>query len=250
MPRIESAAAPLAAARRVVTANNPQVPTNLVVFNFTDREYKGVPGTADEHVVTHFALSGSVMHMDTEDAAEQKAWEKAYRAMIEERRRDKTRAAHEEGKEVSETDLDDELQRNQFNFSERAAQMYSAGFKTRVISTVPPETSEASGSMTQWQLYDAYVAEYERLVMQAAADKAASGAGRTAAGGSGGGAGVSAAAAAVSGAASGTVRVASAVRQRVVVACRCIRVRSCRSHAAGSRRRRRRGGRCWRRRRS
>jgi len=190
-----SLARPHLAACSVVTANNPQVPTNLVVFNFTDREYKGVPGTADEHVATHFALAGSIMHADTEDAAEQKAWEKAYRAMIDERRRDKVRAAQEEGKEVADTDLDDELQRNQFNFSERAAQMYSAGHKSRVVSTVPPETADAGGSMTQWQLYDAYVAEYDRLLLQAAADKAASGAGRTAGGPT---TGVSAAAAAVS----------------------------------------------------
>ena len=47
------------------------------------------------------------------------------------------------------------LQRNQFNFTERAAQTYVNPLKTRVISTLPPETGRASGLMTQWALYDA-----------------------------------------------------------------------------------------------
>jgi hypothetical protein len=43
------------------------------------------------------------------------------------------------GKELSEGDLDDDLQRNQFNFTERAVQCYTQPIKTRVVSTTPPE---------------------------------------------------------------------------------------------------------------
>ncbi|RYG42583.1 hypothetical protein EON68_01640, partial [archaeon] len=199
-----------------MTANNPQVPSNLVVYNFVDKEYKvrcctvlvrtractprvlsgarphaatracarmsrrgpenvqGVPGSADEHIAAHLTLVGGVMHTDSEDAAEQRSWEKAYRSTVEERRRDRLRAAQEEGKELSEMDLDDDLQRNQFNFTERAAQTYTATIKSRVISTVPPETSQSSGQMTQWLMYDAYMAEYDRLAALAAAEKAGS----------------------------------------------------------------------------
>lgn len=47
------------------------------------------------------------------------------------------------------------VQRNQFNYSERAAQTYTNPLKTRVISTLPPETGRTAGNMTQWALMDA-----------------------------------------------------------------------------------------------
>lgn len=94
-----------------MTANNPQVATNVVVYNFEDREFKGVPGSTDEHVAFHVSLEGSVMHNDSEDAAEQHAHEKEYRSQVEERRRELQRAAQEEGKpELTEADLEDDLQ--------------------------------------------------------------------------------------------------------------------------------------------
>jgi dynein intermediate chain 1 len=141
------------------------VATNLVIYNFVEREYKGVPGGADEHVAVHFAQAANVLHVDSDDAAEQRAWEKGFRTMVDERRRDKLRAAQEEGKDISETDLDDDLQRNQFNFTERAAQTYCPPSKSRVVSTIPPETNESGGLMTQWMLYDAYMIEFDRLTV-------------------------------------------------------------------------------------
>lgn len=167
---------------RVLTANNPQVPQNVVIYNFEDREFKGVPGTADEHVAFHVVLEGSVMHTESEGAADQRNNEKEYRSQVDERRRDLQRAAQEEGKpELTEADLEDDLQRNQFNFTERAAQTYVNPIKTRVVSTTPPETAHSSGVMTQWAMYDAYVAEFERLTLLAQAEKA--GAARTEKGG-------------------------------------------------------------------
>ena len=95
----------------MLTANNPQVASGVVIYNFEDREFKGVPGSADEHVSFAVSLEGSVMHTESEDAAEQHAHEKEYRSQVEERRRDLQRAAQEEGKpELTEADLEDDLQ--------------------------------------------------------------------------------------------------------------------------------------------
>jgi dynein intermediate chain 1, axonemal len=159
-----------------MTGNNPQVPTSMVVYNFVDKEYKGIPGAADEHIAVHLHISGAVLHTElSEEGSEQKSWERNYKASVEERRRDKMRAAQEEGKEISDLDLDDDLQRNQFNYTERAAQTYVAQTKHRVISTEPPHTAESSGSMSQWRIYDAYMAEFERLQAAANAEKLAMG---------------------------------------------------------------------------
>lgn len=179
-----------------MTGNNPQVPASMVVYNFVDKEYKGIPGAADEHIAVHLHVAGAVLHTElSEEGSEQKSWERNYKASVEERRRDKMRAAQEEGKEISDLDLDDDLQRNQFNYTERAAQTFVPQTKTRVISTEPPHTTQASGSMSQWSIYDAYMAEFERL-------QAAANAERLAAGGKGGGA--AGAAAGAAGAAGGT----------------------------------------------
>jgi dynein intermediate chain 1 len=158
---------------RVITANNPQAPNNLVIYNFVDKEYKPMPATADEHCSFHFILNGSVLHTGSDAFAEQKAYEREFKARTDEKRRERQRLAAEEGKDVSGLDMDDDLQRNQFNFTERAAQTYNPSMKTRVIGTIPPESTDGHGQMTQWALYDAYLSEYERLVYQMNMEKAA-----------------------------------------------------------------------------
>ena len=80
--------------------------------------------------------------------------------------------AQEQGKELSQAELEeDDTQRNQFNFTERAVQTYNATTKTRVVSTTPPDSTTASGEMTQWALYDSYLQEYESAVALSAASQ-------------------------------------------------------------------------------
>jgi dynein intermediate chain 1, axonemal len=104
---------------------------------------------------------------------EQKAYEKAYKSAADDRRRQKIMAAQEAGKELGEGDADDDNQRNQFNYTERAAQTYNNTVKSRVVSTVPPESATTQGRMTQWSLYDAYLIEYDRMVYASNMEKAA-----------------------------------------------------------------------------
>ena len=49
--------------------------------------------------------------------------------------------------------------RNQFNFSERGAQTTYFQLRERETSTDTPETVEASGTCSHWEIYDAYVAD-------------------------------------------------------------------------------------------
>ena len=49
--------------------------------------------------------------------------------------------------------------RNQFNFSERGAQTTYFQPRERETSTDTPETVEASGTCSHWEIYDAYVAD-------------------------------------------------------------------------------------------
>ncbi len=157
--------------RSVITAGNPQSAHGVILFNFVEKEYKPIPGTADESVTFHLSRTGVRLHNESEDAGDQKAYERNYRQMADDRRRQRIMQMQEEGKEVSylagaDQGLDDdsENQRNQFNFTERAAQTFNNTTKTRVISTTPPDSATTSGNMTQWALYDAYIIEYERML--------------------------------------------------------------------------------------
>ena len=101
-----------------------------------------------------------------EEAAAQNDYDKHFRAAVEDRRRARLIAAQEQNppKQLSAEEMEDDVQRNQFNFTERAAQSFDNTTKTRVVSTTPPESTSARGSMTQWALYDAYVVEYDRMI--------------------------------------------------------------------------------------
>lgn len=158
---------------RVVTATNPQAPQGLVMFNFPDREYRVVPGAADEHVLLQVRKNAYRLYVDSEELLEQKAHEKAFKDTVDQRRRARLIAAQAEGKDLSAAELEeDDTQRNQFNFTERSMQMLAVLTKSRVVSTVPPENANAHGSMTQWALYDAYMQEFERLQYMMTMEKA------------------------------------------------------------------------------
>eukprot|EP00913_Durusdinium_trenchii_P024446 g22949.t1 len=51
--------------------------------------------------------------------------------------------------------------RNQFNFSERAAQSKNAILRERSWTTEPPPTTRNYGTVTQWEIFDQYMAEIE-----------------------------------------------------------------------------------------
>lgn len=53
--------------------------------------------------------------------------------------------------------------RNQFNFSERAAQTSSLQPKDKATITEPPPTLSVTGTCCQSVIYDAYVEDQERM---------------------------------------------------------------------------------------
>ena len=149
-----------------MTANNPRAPHNLVIFNFLEREFKPVAAASDEHISFHVSRNGTLLHVQSEDASDQKAYERNFKDDRDARRRARVKEAQEQNppKQLSAEEMEDDVQRNQFNFTERAAQSFDNTTKTRVVSTTPPESVSVRGSMTQWALYDAYVIEYDRMI--------------------------------------------------------------------------------------
>lgn len=79
----------------MLTANNPQLVSNPVAYSFVEREFRPLPSAADEHAAVAFAQDGSLAHADSEAAAAQRAYEKAYRDALEVKRRERQRAAED-----------------------------------------------------------------------------------------------------------------------------------------------------------
>lgn len=61
--------------------------------------------------------------------------------------------------------------RNQFNFSERATQTFNNPMRERSMATEPPPTSNFSGSVTHWEIYDTYMEDFERQMLSRATKK-------------------------------------------------------------------------------
>ena len=51
--------------------------------------------------------------------------------------------------------------RNQFNYSERAAQTFNNPIRDKGFKTEPPPTSNFASSANQWKIYDEYMKEYD-----------------------------------------------------------------------------------------
>ena len=150
----------------------PPPPHPHTLLSYAERAYKAVPPMADDDVVYHFRQMAKTMHRQSDEFAAQEARNREFVDMVNEKRRLRQVAAQEEGKTLSPTELEeDDTQRNQFNFTERAAQTYNPTTKVRTISTTPPDSTNNSGAMTQWGLYDAYMLEFERLTSLANMEK-------------------------------------------------------------------------------
>jgi len=153
---------------KMLTANNPQAPTNVARYNMKERAYKFDPMV--EQTIVHYATDGWLVHKTSDDAKKQLVEEKAqaeamarFQAEV-----DKAAADRERGVEAQEPDDSRQL-RNQFNFSERAAQTVNFPMRDRETFTSPPPTATVSGSCTFWEIFDEYYRDVMRQRMEESA---------------------------------------------------------------------------------
>eukprot|EP00937_MAST-01D_sp_MAST-1D-sp2_P007614 g7614.t1 len=144
---------------RVLTANDPNEPSNMTKYNYKDRVYKVDPPSADANLKMHLAIDGSAMHVKSEEAKAQQAAEAA--------KQEEEEAALQQAQEQAGGDADaimpPDSGKNQFNYSERAAQTFNNPLRNRAIETQPPPVCTYSGTISQWEIYDAYMEQWEAL---------------------------------------------------------------------------------------
>lgn len=54
--------------------------------------------------------------------------------------------------------------KNQFNYSERAAQTFNNPMRERGVVTEPPPMLSFRSTVAQWEIYDSYMSEYAAQV--------------------------------------------------------------------------------------
>ena len=166
---------------RILSATNPHAPDNIVRFEFNSSEFKQLPSV--DQLAIHFSLSGNLIHVDSDEARRQQ------------QRKQRERMGHR--KSISQVDSDEDdvdsprssirrstiarrptmvanapkkALRNQFNFSERAAQTANNPYRQRQVQTVEPPRLDVCLTANQWTIYDAYQKDLAR--QQAEKEKA------------------------------------------------------------------------------
>jgi len=141
---------------RVLTANDPNIPNNITKYNYHSSCFKVDPPGGQDNLAIHLALEGASLHRDSTEAKEQAAYYIKYKEDLAEAKR---LIIEENGKEGGEDDLF-ENRKNQFNYSERAAQTFNNPLRERYVSTKPPAVVNFSGTVSQWDIYDRYMGDY------------------------------------------------------------------------------------------
>jgi len=146
---------------RVLTANDPNVPNNITKYNYKDKAYKQDPEGPMDHLVFHFQMDGCSLYKEGEDAQAQQAQEESRKMEMDRLRKEAAQEALEAGEEDVEADAP-KTGKNQFNYSERAAQTFNNSLRTRGVATEPPPVVQFFATVTQWDIFDAYMQDYKK----------------------------------------------------------------------------------------
>uniref|UniRef100_A0A7N6C291 Dynein axonemal intermediate chain 1 n=1 Tax=Anabas testudineus TaxID=64144 RepID=A0A7N6C291_ANATE len=141
---------------RILTANNPHAPQNIVRYSFKERSYK-LTSVVDQMAV-HFMLEGSLLHQDSDEALRLRAKD----SLSEGSEVEEAGVEDRPDSVTSKTDKKEPKLTNQFNFSERASQTLNNPLRERSCQTEPPPRSNFSATANQWEIYDAYVYELQK----------------------------------------------------------------------------------------
>ncbi|XP_076443651.1 dynein intermediate chain 2, ciliary-like [Babylonia areolata] len=172
---------------RILTANNPHAPQNIVRYSFKDRQFKQTAYV--DQLAVHFALDGNLLHKESDEALRQMkrmglggvqgaaqdsipVSESVSAAEVDEEApaegedaADKGAAEGEgEGAPPAPAPAPGPVKKlvNAFNFSERASQTYNNPYRDRTTATEPPPRLTFSSNATQWEIFDAYQDDFSK----------------------------------------------------------------------------------------
>mmetsp|Transcript_18229 Transcript_18229/g.17563 ORF Transcript_18229/g.17563 Transcript_18229/m.17563 type:complete len:673 (+) Transcript_18229:109-2127(+) len=148
---------------RVLTANDPNVPNNITKYNYKEKSYKQDPEGPMDHLVFHLQLDGCSLHKESEDVVAQQEFEDNKKMEMDRLRKEAAQEAFEAGEEDIEADAP-KTGKNQFNYSERAAQTFNNTLRSRGVATEPPPVVQFFSTVTQWDIFDAYMQDFKKQI--------------------------------------------------------------------------------------
>ncbi|NWU68042.1 DNAI1 protein, partial [Pterocles burchelli] len=185
---------------RMLTANNPHAPRNIVRYSFKEGVYK--PVSYVDQMAIHLSLNGNMILKDSDEGRRQSirlsteaggnlsfllpekapvetsavASEEA-EVKDEESTEDTQTAGEEEAEESGAAEVSeaaevkepypprvkDQKLANQFNFIERASRTLNNPMRERACQSEPTPCKNFSATANQWEIYDAYVEELQKI---------------------------------------------------------------------------------------
>nr|CAD7430628.1 unnamed protein product [Timema monikensis] len=161
---------------RVLTTMNPQLPKNIVEFNFKEGVFVSVVQTS--HSVVLLDVEGTALHKESEEAKQQVMAEGG-EVGVADKEKDGGEGEATEAETQAEEAEDDEAGRhdsagdvqtlsagpkkltNQFNFCERATLTYNNPFRDLGTQTIPPPRATFTEQVMQFTIYDAYQEDFD-----------------------------------------------------------------------------------------
>lgn len=140
---------------RVLTADDPNRPKNVVAYSFKDQCFKLEPPGLTDHMAIHYSLEGCSLYVESEEYKTQKELEDRKKEEEEQKHKAYTNDMGIRADIVIPT----EKKKNLFNFSERSTQTLNNALKDQSVETEPPPVAQYSANVSQWQIYDCYVRE-------------------------------------------------------------------------------------------
>ncbi|CAE7350302.1 unnamed protein product [Symbiodinium necroappetens] len=144
---------------RVLYPLNPRAPHNTTQFSFKEKCFK--TDEQVDQVVMHFSMDGGILLKDSPEAQDQDE-------VLDKKQQEQTEKDSQEAIDEDFDPPENEKEipkknplRNQFNFSERAAQTKNHLLRDRSWTTQPPPTTRNYGTVTQWEIFDQYMADIE-----------------------------------------------------------------------------------------
>jgi len=150
---------------RVLTANDPNVPNNITKYNYKDKAYKQDPEGPMDHLAFHYNIDGSCLHKESEDAIQQEQKEEEKKMEVERSKKEAAQEALDAGEEDIEAEVP-HTGKNQFNYSERAAQTFNNSLRSRGVATQPPPVVQFFATVTQWDIYDSYMQDLKNQQLE------------------------------------------------------------------------------------
>jgi len=150
---------------RVLTANDPNLANNITKYNYKEKAYKQDPEGPMDHLVFHLNIDGCSMHKEGEDALAQIQVEDEKKMEADRLKKEAAQEAFEAGEENIEADAP-KTGKNQFNYSERAAQTFNNLLRSRGVATEPPPVQTFNATITQWDIFDAYMQDLKNIHLE------------------------------------------------------------------------------------